>query len=277
MKCLKLALLILLCLLTLVPFAFGDIYYNANTYPFTFPTYGTAMGFSTNMVFDTVYRESDYWYFNGYGFQVQNANLTITDFFTSDSNKLTFTVSAPSGTSTTKVYCGDKGNPTSITPVNADGGYDAAAKVQTLVWTHASDQEFMLSWHTPTMPGGAISHTLMVVVQKQTGVLATNMLVNVKIGNQTIAYKVTDAFGEAQFQLGTGTYLIEAGDESERGSTTVQLDSNKRVTIVLEPIQPFAAPADLWQKVKDNALLLSSAFIIVVAVLWLRKPRRRKR
>jgi len=91
-KCFKHAFLVLLVSSWLLPFALADVYYNANTYPFTFPSYGTAMGFSTNMVFDSdvTNRTNEYWYFNYSsvpdvcGFQTQVTNLLVTKFYVSE-------------------------------------------------------------------------------------------------------------------------------------------------------------------------------------------------
>lgn len=68
--------------------------------------YGTDayFNFNTNQTFNTVYRENDYWHFDDYGFQVQNGNMTITDFFVYK-NKLNYTITALNDTaSTVKIY-----------------------------------------------------------------------------------------------------------------------------------------------------------------------------
>jgi len=60
---------------------------------------------------------------------------------------LMFGVMGETGTtSTVRVYCGDRGKPVSITPEKADGGYNLSTTVQTLIWTHASNQEIVLRW-----------------------------------------------------------------------------------------------------------------------------------
>ena len=65
-------------------------------------------------------------------------------------DKLTFTVSAPSGgTSTTKVYCGSKGKPTSVTGADS-WSYDSDTKICTVSVTHSSSQTVTLDWSIPT-------------------------------------------------------------------------------------------------------------------------------
>jgi len=105
---------------------------------FGIPTYRTYINFSTEKTFDNVYRENDYWYFDGYGFQVQNANVTITDYFTNPCI-LKLTVNAPSETtSISKVNVGDKGGPRDVWIENGTlaWSYNALTKTLTLEATH---------------------------------------------------------------------------------------------------------------------------------------------
>jgi len=111
---------------------------------FGIPAYGTYINFSTQQTFDTIYRENSYWYFNGYGFQVQNANMTITNFLTNE--KLAFAVTALSDTtSTTKVYCSDKGKPISVSGATS-WNYDLATRICTIAVDHSSSQQVVLDW-----------------------------------------------------------------------------------------------------------------------------------
>jgi hypothetical protein len=64
-------------------------------------------------------------------------------------DKLTFTVSAPSGTtSTTMVYCGDKGEPTTIQATNGTltWSYNASTRILTLNVTHVDPAETVVNW-----------------------------------------------------------------------------------------------------------------------------------
>jgi hypothetical protein len=151
MKCKALTLLLLIAyLLSVLPFTKADVDYNANTYCFTFPTYSTAMAFDADQTFDRAYRENDYWYFNTstistIAFQVQIANLLVTDFFDFDSNTLGFTLIATSGTSITKIYVGNRGEPTDVTG-ETTWSYDSGTHITTITRTHASSHAIVVSW-----------------------------------------------------------------------------------------------------------------------------------
>lgn len=119
--------------------------------------FGTAsyINFNTPKTFNTVYRENDYWYFDNYRFQVQNANMTITDLFVSDSNVLKLTLSASSGTtSTTKIYT-EKGKPVDVTGAY-DYSYDATTKILTIQAEHASPAYITVSWTGTSGDGGGM-------------------------------------------------------------------------------------------------------------------------
>ena len=61
-------------------------------------------------------------------------------------NKLFFTVSAPSGTtSSTKVYCGHKGKPSSVSGADS-WSYDNSTKILTAITSHSSNVQVLISW-----------------------------------------------------------------------------------------------------------------------------------
>lgn len=65
------------------------------------------------------------------------------------SNKLSFLVSAPSGTtSTTRIYCGNNGKPSSVSGANyaPEDNYDEDAKILTLKIEHTSTQQVTVRW-----------------------------------------------------------------------------------------------------------------------------------
>jgi len=132
-----------LCLLILflfIPFVSAHTITVPTNFHFGIPTYGTYINFSIEKTFDNVYRENDYWYFDGYGFQVQNANMTITDYFTNPCI-LKLTLNAPSGTtSTTQVYVGSKGVPRDFWIENGtlSWNYNALTMILTLEAAHLS-------------------------------------------------------------------------------------------------------------------------------------------
>jgi hypothetical protein len=105
-------LLALTCLALLVDTAYSQVVVSPNVH-FGLPAYATYIQFSTEKTFDTIYREDNYWYFNGYGFQVQNANMTITKFF--QNNQLIFRLSSTSpNASISKIYVKSYGSPYTI-------------------------------------------------------------------------------------------------------------------------------------------------------------------
>jgi len=144
-----------LCFLILflfIPFVSAHTITVPTNFYFGIPRYGTYINFNTEKTFDNVYRENDYWYFDGYGFQVQNANMTITDYFTNP-YILKLTVNAPSGTaSTTKVYVGDKGVPKEVWIENGTlaWSYDASTTTLTLEATHLNRTvKIVVDWRMP--------------------------------------------------------------------------------------------------------------------------------
>jgi len=111
---------------------------------FSNTAYSTIINFNYSLQFDVIYYVNDYWYFDVYGFQAQSANITITNFGFVD-NILTFNASAPSETtSTTKIYCGDKGKPESVS--GATYSYYSISKILTLTVTHSSSEEVVIDW-----------------------------------------------------------------------------------------------------------------------------------
>lgn len=152
MKWQSLVFLTIVGLLLLAPFIplsnAHSIYYTANTYPFTFPTYSTKMGFDSDMIFSRAYRINDYWYFNtstvteNWGFRFQQssgtgAKLLVTDFFETNASILKFNVNATVGlTTTTKVYVPSLGEPTGVYGASSYS-YDVASKVETVNVVHA--------------------------------------------------------------------------------------------------------------------------------------------
>ena len=62
---------------------------------------------------------------------------------------LTLSISKSSGTSTSKVYCGSKGEPTTVTGATSSS-YDPATKICTITVTHSSSQTITLDWSIST-------------------------------------------------------------------------------------------------------------------------------
>lgn len=79
----------------------------------------------------------------------EKVSLTSWDY---GNQRLTFTVSAPSGiTSTTKVYCGDNGEPKAVYATNGtvSWSHNTATKVLTLNVTHDSPTRILVYWKFP--------------------------------------------------------------------------------------------------------------------------------
>jgi len=78
------------------------------------------------------------------------ANLTITKLF--ENKRFTATINAPSETtSTTKVFCGDKGEPITVYSINGtlSWDYNASTKTLTLNVLHDSPTRIVVYWRFP--------------------------------------------------------------------------------------------------------------------------------
>jgi len=74
----------------------------------------------------------------------KNAYVTSSSFST---NKLTFTVSAPSGTTSIKVYSANRGRPTYIANITSPvWSYDSTSQITTLNISHFSVESPIISW-----------------------------------------------------------------------------------------------------------------------------------
>jgi len=137
---------ILLSFFSLLPLADASIYAYSN-WKFAIPSYNTYINFAQTTTLSSAYRIGNYWYFNGYKFTVQNANLTINKFFTD--NTLRFTLYAGTGTtSTTTIYIPNKGKPSSVTGA-LTWSYDAATETLTITAVHNSPVTVEIVWNIP--------------------------------------------------------------------------------------------------------------------------------
>jgi hypothetical protein len=115
---------------------------------FGLPTYGTYINFQSEQTFDDIYRANDYWFFDGFGFQVQGANMTITSFF--QNYVLTFTLNAPSGVSTTKIDTHDYGEPSSVSGTT---NWTYSQGILTIQANHSSIVTITISFEAPEWNG----------------------------------------------------------------------------------------------------------------------------
>ena len=108
---------------------------------------GCYINFNPTQTFTTIHRINNYWHFNSYAIQVENANMTITKYFTD--NTLSFTVNASSGTtSTTRIYAPNKGKPHTITGASS-WSYSASTETVTVNVAHSSVAEITVAWIVP--------------------------------------------------------------------------------------------------------------------------------
>ena len=96
-KKLTFIILILLACLLSPPTAYASVTIPPTWHGGKNPPDNCYISFSTTRTFNQVYRdENNYWFFDGYGFYVTNANATITDFFESHQDKLEIQLSTSS-------------------------------------------------------------------------------------------------------------------------------------------------------------------------------------
>jgi hypothetical protein len=110
----------------------------------------TYINFASTTTLDNLTQTNDKLYLNQYWFSVENANLTISKFFTT--YQLIFIVDAPSqNTSITRVYVDDWGQPTSVCAANATltWSYDASTKILEFEIIHSSSVETTVDWRIP--------------------------------------------------------------------------------------------------------------------------------
>jgi len=109
--------------------------------------FNTYINFASTTTLDTVIQTNDKLYLNQYWISVENANLTISKFFTN--YQLILIASAPTqSTSTTKVYVDDWGEPTSVYATNGTltWSYDPSTKILTSTVIHSSRVEIIVDW-----------------------------------------------------------------------------------------------------------------------------------
>lgn len=195
---------IVLPVFLLMPLAYANDVTVPTTLQFGVPEYSGYISFDEEQTFDEVKRESSYWYFDEYGFQVRNANMSVTNFF-EHHDELEFTVSAASGiTSTSKVYVGtEKGRPHKVFIDNNEYNegnhwtYDGSSETLTVTWTHSSPAVVKVKWKG----GGLGLFNLDVKVTKDG--LPTWAYVRIGQENRSV-------FATTTFQLPYGIYTVTA-------------------------------------------------------------------
>ena len=277
----RLSLLITLFLLTTVPLVSAhDITVPTNAY-FGLPIYGTYINFNTETTFDNVYRENSYWYFDGYGFQVQNANMTITKFFTD--NELKFMVSAPSGTSAAKVYCAEKGKPTTVSGVSS-WNYSEVTRIVTITVAHSSEQEIIIKWLRvgPGLPTTYFPLNV-TVIKDNKPISEAKVTVRKVTGEPTT--KFTNIDGYIIFEgLSRGTYTVTvehaynvSRTETKTEIQTKTFDLQSRKTVVFDFTEQIETkPTFNWKEFVNKNGFIITLTIIAIAILYGIKQNKRK-
>lgn len=152
-----------------------------------------------------------HYYNSSYTFSAGSQIGTLSDPFANITSAslsrkiLTFTVSAESGrTSTTKVYCGDKDEPTSVSGATS-WSYDSVTKVLTITAVHSSLVTIVVNWslrHGPPPPPPSPQYCLTVTVVDRNDIRLPN--VKVTVWTTTGSYVTsgyTDKAGETVFYL----------------------------------------------------------------------------
>ena len=193
---------ILLSIFLLTPSALANDVTVPTTLHFGIPEYSGYISFDEAQTFDEVKRESSYWYFDDYGFQMRNGNMTVTNLF-AEHDELEFRVSAASGvTSTSKVVVGTaKGKPHKVFIDNIEHNegiywtYDGPSNTLIITWTHASPAVVKVTWKG----SGMGLYNLHVYVTQ--GGYPASAILNVRGINYT-------AYALHNFELPRGTYDV---------------------------------------------------------------------
>ena len=168
-----------------------------------------------------------------------DTRLLYSDYF---NNRLTLLVDGDSGTtSTTKVYCGDKGAPKTVIGATS-WSYDSATKIVTVNVLHSSEQTVILDWTVLTGRTADVSST-------------QNFTVGININNNTqpvlgafvyLGYRLqtTSLDGKVSFaEVFAGTYTIQVicnGTVSYSSSLPV----TKNVEYIIDLASPDVAPQE---------------------------------
>ena len=125
---------------------------------------------------------------------------------------------------------------------------------------------------------GVTYYALTVAVVDENDVPQPNVEVSIVKDSVSVASKTSDLNGQARFALQRGNYTVTAETDLKVGTITIEMTKDEALTIVLRQRLPFGLPSiDVWQTIRDNLPFVFGACTIVGAILWLRKPRRKRR
>lgn len=148
-------------------------------------------------------------------------------------NILTFTVSGSSGaTSTTKVYCGSKGEPLKVTG-ESSWTYDSENQICQILISHASSQEITLSWQLDQASGSYILDIYCKMGDEP--LKGVQVIIKPLDSSQKKWLNQTTNFeGWTQFELPYGSYLVQAKYEKKVKTVRVWLSRSQEVGIQFE-------------------------------------------
>lgn len=106
------------------------------------PIYSTYLHFDSTITLNNIDLRDNWCYFDEYGFQVENANITIIQFFMDD--KLIFDTEGTEA-STTKIYVADKGKPLRVIGATS-WEYDEETKILTINIAHMGIYNIEVHW-----------------------------------------------------------------------------------------------------------------------------------
>lgn len=139
---------------------------------------------------------------------------TLTD------SQLKFTISAPSGnTTTTNIYCGSKGKPKEVSGLSSTGSwsYDDITKILIITTVHSSDAQITVSWASGSL--GEYQLTVKVTVNF---LPALGAKVEVNSENKTV-----NLLGETHWTVPYGPCTIKAYYQGNVQSTTIDINQDR--------------------------------------------------
>jgi len=257
-----LTVLLIEILFSFIPFKVSSdvYYYSAKGQIFTLPTYTTTIGFNTDRIFTSIYRMNNYWYFNGYGFQVQNANMTINTFF--DNEQLSFTLTGETGnTSTTNIYTHGTGRPTNVYG-STSWSYNSATDILTITVLHSSTQEITVLWTSTSVsvPNNTLyygSFNLYLMQNGSVGSQLSNYYVAIQHLNTTAINTTAFINGRCVNEIYTSRFSFRANTNGKmRILTNLNQSVNHVAKVTVNEEETFVANGTLIPFLNNDDIII---------------------
>jgi len=265
-------ILFLLCVI--VQNASADITVYSNTY-FTFPSYNTQFNFSTEHTFASAYRTAssnstypEYWFItttsgDTYALHSEDANFTITDFFTA--SEITFTTE---GAGTVNIYTESLGSPSSVSSGTL-ANYNADTQVATITFTEATTVTVRYIDYVATLTPSATSLTQGEIVTVQVSVTKdgetfTDYILNVTRDEELFKQNIVHAnstFTDQENTAASHTYNVTTLYDSTLG---------EYVTFTVTPVTVQWVTVD-WL-ITDFTGFITETYSGLIGELWLTIP-----